>query len=49
MGVADQIVASWFSSIELRNKALEKRQNQPDLQKIMTTAIIEVQKEKLLT
>ncbi len=28
---------------------LEKRQNQPDLQKIMTTAIIEIQKEKLLT
>lgn len=28
---------------------LEKRQNQPDLQEIMTTAIIEVQKEKLLT
>ena len=29
--------------------SLEKRQNQPDLQKIMATAIIEVQKEKLLT
>lgn len=28
---------------------LEKCQNQPYLQKIMTTAIIEVQKEKLLT
>jgi len=28
---------------------LEKRQNEPNLQKIMTTAIIEVQKEKLLT
>jgi len=33
----------------MTNLHLENRQNQPDLQKIMTTDIVEVLKEKVLT
>lgn len=48
------ILSRWLSTyrntlVFMTSLSLEKRQNQPDLQKIMTTAIIEVQKEKLLT
>ena len=39
MGVADQIVSSWLSSIELRNKACVTRKSGNEMSRIMSKSI----------